>query len=319
MIHIVNGNVVGSKIGNLTGDVLVWRDMYDFGPLAANISQEELISLRAQFFDEKVGIPASLFVNNCVEQNRYLDEIHRDTEIVLWFEHDRYDQTMLMYLLNELSNKEFNNISMVTINEYPGIETFYGLGQLSSQQLEDLFYQKKQSISEIHINEAILAWMAYTSKDPTDIEKWISTSEENLPFLKEALKSHLTYFPSIKTGLNAVETIVFAYLNENTCPFMELFHFISKQRTIDGLSDLHFAAILNELTNGPNPLLENDRPLPNYKNPDTLAQLKLTSIGLEVLKEQRTCFELGVRDWWLGGAYLKNNEWYRDDKGLIHR
>jgi Domain of unknown function (DUF1835) len=65
---------------------------------------------------------------DCEDQNRFLSEITRETEIVLWFEHDRYDQTMLMYLLTELSKKEFMNLSMVTINEYEGVELFYGLG-----------------------------------------------------------------------------------------------------------------------------------------------------------------------------------------------
>lgn len=85
--------------------------MYDFGPLIANISQEESIKCRASFFEEKLAIPELIFMKNCEEQNRELDEISRDTKITLWFEHDRYDQFMLMYLLNVLSKKEFKNIS----------------------------------------------------------------------------------------------------------------------------------------------------------------------------------------------------------------
>ncbi|MCM2532239.1 DUF1835 domain-containing protein [Neobacillus pocheonensis] len=270
------------------------------------------------FFDEKVGIPASLFIKTSGEQSRFLDEIPRETEIVLWFEHDRYDQTMLMYLLNELSRKEFKNLSMVTINEYPGIEPFYGLGQLSSQQLEELFYHKKQSISKEKMNEAILAWKAYISTNPTDIEKWIATSKERVPFLKQALQSHLSYFPSVKTGLNEVETFVLEYMYDYTCPFTELFHVVSKLRISDGLSDLHFAAILNELMNGPYPLLESDRPLPNYQSPEPHAKLKLTFFGLEVLKEQRDFFEKEKSDWWVGGVNLKNNKWYWDGKRLIN-
>jgi hypothetical protein len=283
MIHIVNGDVVGVKLGNLPGDVLVWREMYDFGPLVANLSEEDWIKCRAHFFEKKLAIPEQSFIKNCGEQNRYLDEIPRDAEIVLWFEHDRFDQTMLMYLLNELSKKEFKNLSMVTINEYPGINPFYGLGQLSSQQLAELFYKKKQSISVEQMNEAITGWRAYISENSTDIEKWIAVSVGKLPFLKQALFSHLSYFPSVQTGLNEVETLVINFIDKNTCLFTELFHFISKQRSNDGLSDLHFAAILNELMNGTYPLIESDQPLPNYLNPKPNAILKLTSYGLDYL------------------------------------
>ncbi|MCL6573835.1 MAG: DUF1835 domain-containing protein, partial [Bacillus sp. (in: Bacteria)] len=302
MIHIVNGDVLGSKLGDLPGAVLVWREMYDFGPLVADSTQQEWIKRRAQFFEKKIGIPAPFFIKNCEEQNRYLDEIPRDKEIVLWFEHDRYDQTMLMYLLNELSKKKFENLSMVTIKEYPGVDTFYGLGQLTSQQLEELYINNKKSISTDKIKEAITGWMAYTSENPTDIEKWIMASFGKLPFLKKALQSHLSYFPSAQTGLNEVETIAVDFINTNTTLFTELYLFISKHRIIDGLSDLHFSALLNELINSPYPLLACDRPLPSYQNPEPIAKLLLTSYGLEFQKKQRNRFESVGRDWWIGGV-----------------
>jgi hypothetical protein len=315
MIHIVNGDAVGSKIGILLGDVLVWREMYDFGPLSQDISDEKGINRRAYFFEKKLGIPAALFIKNCEDQNRYLSEIQRDSEIVLWFEHDLYDQTLFMYILNELIKEEVMNLSMVTINEYSGIEPFYGLGQLSPLQLEELFYKKKQVISADQINEAITGWRAYTSKNPTDIEKWIAASKQKLPFLKQALQTHLSYFPSIHTGLNEVEMLVVNYLKNNSCTFTELLQFISKQRVNDGISDLYFAAMLNELMDGPNPLLECDYPLPNYQNPVPIAELSLTSNGLD---EHKGRFDLVERDWWIGGVYIKEDKWYWNGKSLIH-
>ncbi|MFL6561567.1 MAG: hypothetical protein ACJ8MO_36370, partial [Bacillus sp. (in: firmicutes)] len=239
-------------------------------------------------------------------------------EIVLWFEHDLYDQTMLMYLLTELSKKEFRTLSMVTINEFPGIEPFYGLGQLSSQQLEELFYIKKQAISADQINEAITGWRAYTSKNPTDIEKWLASCTQKLPFLKTALQSHLSYFPSKYTGLNEVETLVVDYIDENTCSFAQLFQIISKHRINDGIGDLYFAAMLNELMKGSTPLLESDYPLPNYQNAKPVSQLKLTSYGLRFLKSQRGHLEID-RDWWIGGVYLTEDQWFWDGKVLIQK
>ncbi len=317
MIHIVNGDVVGSKIGNLPGDVLVWREMYDFGPLSEDITEENWIHRRAHFFEKKLAIPAALFIRNCEVQNRYLDEIPKDKEIVLWFEHDRYDQTMLMYLLNKLSKKQCMNLSMVTINEYEGVEPFYGLGQLSSQQLKELYNLKKQPISDEQIKEAITGWRAYTSRNPTEIEKWMASSNQKLPFLKQALQSHLSYFPSIHTGLNEVETLVVDYLDKNTCLFEKLFQSINQKRNNDGISDLYFAAILNEMMNGSYPLLECDYPLPNYHNPEPKSKLRLTSKGLDVLYGQKNHFEFVDRDWWIGGVYQKENKWSWDGNNLI--
>ncbi|MDQ0201501.1 hypothetical protein [Neobacillus ginsengisoli] len=84
-----------------------------------------------------------------------------------------------------------------------------------------------------------------------------------------------------------------------------LFHFVSKQRSIDGICDRHFAAILNGLTYGPYPLLECDRPLPNYQNQAPVSKVSLTSIGLDVLYNQQDYLEIEERDWWLGEVFLK--------------
>lgn len=317
MIHIVNGDVVGSKIGNLPGEVLVWREMYDFGPLSENISEGNWINRRAHFFKEKLAIPAELFIHNCEDQNRLLSEIPREAKIVLWFEHDRYDQMMLMYLLNELSKNGIENLSIVTIDKYEGVEPFYGMGQLSSQQLEELFYQKKQPISDEQIIEAVTGWKAYTSKNPTEIEKWMASSKQKLPFLKQALQTHLSYFPTVHTGLNEVETLVVNYLDKNPCSFAELFQFISSQRINDGISDLYFAAMLNELMNGPYPLLESDYRLPNYLNSEPISKLWLTPYGLAFLGKQKGLFDIVKRDWWVGGVYLKEDHWFWDGHKLL--
>ncbi|WP_445487676.1 DUF1835 domain-containing protein [Niallia sp. 03133] len=285
MIHIVNGDIVGEKIKNLVGEVLVWREMYDVGPLSRDDSKEEWIKRRARFFEEKMEIPYSLFMDNCTAQNQFLFDLPRTEEITLWFEHDRYDQTMLLYLLEELSVLGFQKMSMVSINKYPGIEPFFGLGQLSSSQLEQLYENSKQSISLEQINEAKSAWKAYTSSNLNDLENWIDSSQDKLPFLKQAMVAHTSYFSSRNDRLNEVDLLILAFLKVKQCTFAELFNYISSQRIKDGLSDLHVAFILNGLIKRDHPLLQSDHPLPSYKNSTPHSAIWITSYGLEVLME----------------------------------
>ncbi|KKI90291.1 hypothetical protein WQ54_20175 [Bacillus sp. SA1-12] len=112
MIHIVNGDILASKLQGISGKIINWREMYDFGPLHSSWSNEELIKKRADFFEEKLEIPSSLFITNCYKQLAQLNEITQDEEVVLWFEHDRYDQTMLMYILTQLANRHHQNLSI---------------------------------------------------------------------------------------------------------------------------------------------------------------------------------------------------------------
>lgn len=317
MIHIVNGDALANKMKNFDGFVMPWREMYDFGPLMKNSTKEMFIHERAFFFEQKVGIPASLYMENSRKQEQWLDQLPRDSEIILWFEHDRYDQTMLMYLLNELSTKKFENLSMVSINQYPGIQPFYGLAQLTSQQLSELYYTKRKPITKEQVDEAIAGWNAYTSTNPIEIEKWITNSNGHLPFLKKALETHLTYFPSSQNGLNDVENLIVDFIHLRTCSFTEIFQYISEKRINDGLSDLQLAAMLNQYVKGDYPLINLDSPLPNFKHPIPTSKLSLTQFGLDVLQRNTDRFHFTGIDWWLGGVHLNSDQWRWNQNHLI--
>ncbi|WP_445505493.1 hypothetical protein [Niallia sp. 03091] len=61
MIHIVNGDVVGQKIKNLEGNVLVWREMYDIGPLSRDVPKEEWIKRAGLDFLKKKWVYLTLY------------------------------------------------------------------------------------------------------------------------------------------------------------------------------------------------------------------------------------------------------------------
>ncbi|WP_181444429.1 DUF1835 domain-containing protein [Bacillus sp. 03113] len=317
MIHIVNGDIVGKKLKRLNDPIIVWHEMYDFGPLKAQWSEQECITRRAAYFEETVGVPASLFIHTCREQNQQIDDLSRDEEISLWFEHDRYDQTMLIYLLTVLSEKGFSKLHMVSIDRYEGIKYFHGMSQLTSEQLIQLYNEDCKSISVEQIDEAKAAWKAYCSSNPLDLEKWVKQSSCNLPFLKQALQSHLSYFPSLKTGLNEVENLTLSMLKETSLSFVDLFSSLSKKRILDGLSDLHYAAILNGLMQRQNPLLTSNVPLPSFTSPDPAAVLTITQNGIDLLDSKLDRFECIGMDWWLGGVHLTEDRWRWDGIQLI--
>ena len=301
LIHIVNGDVVGNKL-NLE-KVIVWREMYDVGPFNLMWSNEELYQHRASFFEQKYKIPSSFFVKNCTDQYNLLKELSNKEEVVLWFEHDRYDQIMMIYLLTELSSLGFQDISLVTIDRYPGIEPFHGLGQLTTNQLIDLL-PKKKTVTTEQIEEAITAWKAYQSNDPDDLKKWIQNQKQELPFLKQAMMSHVSYFPSTETGLNEVEHLALSLISDGKLQFNQLFHKVSSSRINDGLSDFYFASLLNELMVGEYSLITSDSNLPNFEHPTSTAILEITQNGLDVLEGKSSRFDLIGMDWWIGGVHI---------------
>lgn len=297
MIHIVNGDVVGKRL-NVEGEVIIWREMYDWGPLSHEWGITDFIGRRAAFFEEKIELPSSIFIKNSKSQLETLQQIQAQEEVVLWFEHDFYDQTMLMYVLNELQNRGAN-LFMVTLDSHPEVEPFLGMGQLSSEQLTELEKTKKRVTPE-QVQEAVEGWRAYTSAHLSTTEKWIRESPHPLPYLKDAMIAHLDSIPCSDKGLSYVEEWVLNDLKGQMRPFYELLSSLQSQRRYDGLSDFRLSYILRQLGS----LIEVEGSLPNFQEPEQNPCLTLSENGKHVLNGKVRRMDLIGLDTWVGGARL---------------
>ncbi|KAJ3198450.1 hypothetical protein HK101_004220 [Irineochytrium annulatum] len=92
---------------------------------------------RASVLERQLGIPQTEYLQ-IEELERKLHSFQQYKEIVLWFEYDLYDQTMLSYLLHYFNGQALQNtkLNLLCIDSYPEIEHFRGLGQLTSSQIE---------------------------------------------------------------------------------------------------------------------------------------------------------------------------------------
>lgn len=88
-----------------------------------------------RYFTEK-GVPEGLFRRYTEEQETVLERYREHDEVVLWFEHDLFDQTLLIYLLQWLAARERGavSINLVCIDSFPGVHPFKGLGQSSTKR-----------------------------------------------------------------------------------------------------------------------------------------------------------------------------------------
>ncbi|MBA2176378.1 DUF1835 domain-containing protein [Halobacillus locisalis] len=297
MIHIVNGEEVGKRL-DTADPIIIWREMYDWGPLNHTWDTDDFIGRRAAFFEERIELPSPLFIQSNKKQLASLRAIPYEEEVVLWFEHDLYDQTMLMFLLNELKGKG-HNLSMVTLHAYPGIEPFYGMGQLSSEQLNRLM-ETRQPVTEEQESEAVEGWRAYTSKHPFSLESWIENVDHPLPYLCKAMKTHLDYHPSKEKGLRRVEELTLSLLEKEEKTFIDLFEAVKKERSEDGLSDLRFAYMLKQLQ----PLITFEGDPPDYKKVDADPVVSITEHGIRVLSGEWNRMDVIGIDDWVGGVRL---------------
>lgn len=330
MLHIVNGDIVGEKLrkGNISGDILVWREVYPVGPVFVNSSEPHHRLTRADYLERTMGIPADDYVTNCKSQEQILQNFHQYDEVVLWFEHDWFDQLMLSYLLHWFSNRTLGHtkLNLLCIGDYPGIDLFRGLGQLSTKQLETLT-GTWQRIRQKELETGRKIWEAYASPN---IEEHVGILHEDtsaLPFAHAALELHLSRLPSTMNGLGIVEQTILGLIQHGVDTPRELFNEIGNRLSVLGMGDLEFWYRLKSMSEQPNALLEIQEP---HTFPDYLTQttpsfengvVALTEIGMDVAA--------GVKDWvkvkgmkeWYGGLQLNGDltwRWNPESRQLVY-
>ncbi|WP_162463113.1 DUF1835 domain-containing protein [Paenibacillus psychroresistens] len=314
VLHIVNGDSVKHKLEALAPgeNILVWRESLHEGPILLDLASKEARKMRAAYFKEKMGLPEAKFFKHNGDQYKVLLEHEVYDKIILWFEYDLFDQTMLIYLLDWFSKFKApqTKLELLCIGEFPGIELFLGLGQLTTAQLATL-KDKWQEVTSEQLHLASKAWQVYASSDPLEIERFIKDENlSHLPFLQEAFTYHLERFPSSHNGLSRLEQKTLQLVSEGVTQLIPLFQQISKTEKNYGLGDMQFWRYLERLKSGKHPLI-------SWKGPDSLPKmdgsankklnkwkLEITDIGKDVLANKADWIELNGTDRWLGGVHM---------------
>ncbi len=320
MLHILNGDATADilKRTDLPGELLPWREALVTGPTPRGLPLEEWINVRANHLSEDHEQGVDECKASLLKQEEVLRTYSKYEEVVLWFEYDLFCQINLLYLLSFFSQQEENQtkLSLICIGNFPGIENFKGLGQLSPSQLASLFGSRK-SISQNMLDLGHEAWTAFCSPNPTAIEECLQKDCSELPFLKEALLAHLARFPSLKNGLGRVEELALDLIAGGVDEFKPLFPMFGEIEPVYGFGDSQFWNHLKYLSKLKNPLIsilgvnEIDRGLSNQEF--LFSFFKVTAKGEAVLNGHEKMQEI---DRWLGGVHLNGETdlWYWDEQ-----
>ena len=128
------------------------------------------------------------------------------SEVVLWFEHDLFDQLNLIWLLDALAEAGTpeQRVRLVVIGEHPEVDPFHGLGQLSPAQLLALFPDRQTLTSEA-LDEARAAWADVCAPDPRPLARRATSPSRHWPWLPGALRRLVEELPSVSAGLSRTE------------------------------------------------------------------------------------------------------------------
>jgi hypothetical protein len=320
VLHIHNGESPAGTLrrSTLGGTHLAYSDVLHDGPVPAGLDDEHLREVRARFLAASGWTSYEQILRTFREWDRTLERFPEYDEVVLWFEHDLYDQLLLIRHLDWFSRRDLGptTLTLICIGEFPGIEPFHGLGQLSADQLVSLF-PDRAPVTAAKFDLARRAWAAFRSPDPRAIERLIADDTSALKFLAGALTRHLQEFPATTNGLSRTEREILSLLDAGALDPMSLFRAEQGREERVYMGDAWFWERVEKLGVGPQPLVAMsvepcERSLPTGK-------VAITDAGREVLFSRADWIEIAGINRWLGGVHLTRDRLWRwdDERGRL--
>ncbi len=315
-LHVTNGDSAGNTLRqtSLGGAVLPWQDVLHEGPVPAG-TRRELLHARSAFvagcgWGSRRSILASL-----ERRDRQLLQALRDgQQVVLWFEHDLYDQLQLVDAL-ALAAAAGGTPELIVVGSFPGRPAFRGLGELTADQLETL-WPARVPASPDTLAAAASVWSALRRPDPSALAASALAASAHadlpgLPFLGPALLRLLEELPAPRDGLSGTERRALQAIAAGAATPVAAFLAAQDLETAPFLGDAWFFRALASLGAGPDRLVETQAGDPLPASPplgDARAfarlPLRLTGLGERVLDGQADRVALLGIDRWLGGTHL---------------
>src|SRR6266545_394433 len=314
-LHVANGDCTTATIAaaGLPGTSSVWADVLHEGPVPGGLSDDELVRVRARYLSEtshgrshENTVAEVELLADMARWRSALDDRSWD-EVILWYEHDLFDQLNLIQLLSWLardrSSRGERRVSLICIGSFPGRPDFKGLGELTPDELASLF-ETRQPLSDAQYILAERAWQAFRAPDPRVLEELLRTDTSALPFLAAALARHLEEYPSVGDGLSRTERRLMELCRAS--PALDIwtaFHRMQDGESAFYMGDGSFWQVVQQLADSPPPILTvamESRTGPELPR----GKLSLTETGHAILDGRLDRVDRCGLDRWLGGVHL---------------
>lgn len=296
MLHITNGESVSLPQTGLPGEFIYWNDVLHDGPVPRGLTLEELSRIRERFIAEFFGIPLSDV--SFRKRDDAIARFREHEEVVLWFEHDLYDQLQLIQLLSWFAQQDLGRarLSLICVDQY--------LGPLHPDQLAALFDTRHQ-VTRREFKIAQAAWDAFCSPEPTELVELLESDTSALPYLHDALVRHLEQFPALRNGLSRSERHILQLTASGLSGFPELFPAAQKLEEQIWMGDSTFAQYIQHLAGARHPILNTAD-----------SRVRLTDFGRDVYESRADHVRANGINRWLGGVHLcEGSPAWRWDEG----
>jgi hypothetical protein len=297
---VTNGDSAADTLAEtgLEGRVLPWRDVLNEGPVPP-LAPADLRAVRAEFIAARGWAAHDEVEADLRARDETLAGSLGSEPVVLWFEHDLYDQLQLLQILARVppALADSDDLQMIVVDRF--------LGELTAAELAAL-WPRRVPLTSAALSDARDVFAAFTAPDPSALGARGCAPDGPLPYLADALTRLLEEYPAAGDGLGRGERKALAVIAGGADTPTAAFRAAQALEQAPYSGDVQFFDLLDELATEPEPLLER-RPA-----------LRLTAAGHAVLAGADRIALRGI-DRWIGGVHLHGTpawRWDRDARRL---
>jgi DNA-binding transcriptional MerR regulator len=177
-LHVTNGESAAGTLRTigLGGVVLSWDDVLHEGPLA-DVPPRDFNAVRGRFFERQGWGSGTAIAAELDRRDELLARGVADGHpIVLWFEHDLFDQLQLLQVLAAVNGADAGQVQLVQSDRY--------LGSLEAEELERLWPARRP----IGPGELELARSCWLDVCESRIDACLARDTTAFPYLAAALR-----------------------------------------------------------------------------------------------------------------------------------
>jgi hypothetical protein len=305
MLHLTNGTAVvpAMREAGVAGLIVPWDDVLHEGPVPAGLAPGALRERRAEFLAACGWGSVDAIGRRLAERDAALERALAPPspasrpvdEIVLWFEHDLFDQLQRLQILDRLPVDGPPRVTAVPDGEY--------LGHLPSVRLQQL-YAARRGVTSAERLAARDAWIAFRASDPTRLVEVLPRIAD-APHLERALRRHLQQFPAKDNGLSRTEQQALEAIAAGARLLRDVYVGAHHERE-DAIfmGDAAFLAHLASVRDAPVPLIRTLGIAAHLRLDD---EVELTDEGRLVLDGRADRVRLCGIQRWLGGVELSGH------------
>jgi hypothetical protein len=302
-LHVANGTATTNIIAaaSIPGGLSIWADPLYEGPVPAGLNDAELVDVRARYLSGPTVDPA----NDLKQWRAAIDDHESYDELILWFEHDLFDQLNLIHILSWIRERlpAAKPVSLVCIGSFPGHPRFKGLGELAPDELSSLL-ETRRSVDDSQYALAQRTWLAFRAPTPEALDELRRGDTKALPYLGAALGRFLQEYPWTTDGLSRTERRLLQLADARPIRLSTVFPRMHDGEDAYYVTDGSLAELADAFSCTSPALLTLTR---GSANGDLLdGAVTLTDTGRAVLTGQRDRLATCGIDRWLGGVHLQS-------------